>query len=215
MPALPTMVAYERPRRDIGFHFVDQVAREAKAVAGIEAITANSYTVRSTINPQLQRVVEATLQEGLWRYERSAGRLSFRSAEANLAAAIRRIEAERKPADKGPAWQQALRNARLPLYDVHWTPAVVIEKPPARRARAWRVGLRRRAHPAAFGRQRRRSAQARAPRRGAGARTRARPRTRPPRAPSCGYGRWCREWWWSWRTRPAASSPCPAAFPIR
>jgi hypothetical protein len=25
LPALPAMVAYERPRRDIGFHFVDQV----------------------------------------------------------------------------------------------------------------------------------------------------------------------------------------------
>jgi penicillin-binding protein 1A len=62
---LPTLVAYERPRRDIGFHFVDQVAREAKSVAGIEAITANSYTVRSTINPQLQRAVEEALQEGL------------------------------------------------------------------------------------------------------------------------------------------------------
>ena len=58
LPALPAMVAYERPRRDIGFHFVDQVAREAKSVAGIEAITANSYTVRSTINPPLQRAVE-------------------------------------------------------------------------------------------------------------------------------------------------------------
>ena len=66
------MVAYERPRRDIGFHFVDQVAREAKSVAGLETITANSYTVRSTINPQLQRAVETTLQEGLSRYERSA-----------------------------------------------------------------------------------------------------------------------------------------------
>ena len=53
LPALPAMVAYERPRRDIGFHFVDQVAREAKSVAGLETITANSYTVRSTINPQL------------------------------------------------------------------------------------------------------------------------------------------------------------------
>src|SRR5712692_8225256 len=50
LPALPAMVAYERPRREIGFHFVDQVAREAKAVAGIDAITANSYTVRSTIS---------------------------------------------------------------------------------------------------------------------------------------------------------------------
>ncbi len=88
LPALPTMVAYERPRRDIGFHFVDQVAREAKSLAGIDAITANSYTVRSTINPQLQRAVEAALQEGLWRYERSAGRVQFRAAEANLAQAV-------------------------------------------------------------------------------------------------------------------------------
>src|SRR6195256_4668194 len=77
LTTLPTMVAYERPHRDIGFHFVDQVAREAKSVAGIEAITANSYTVRSTISPPLQREVEGALQEGLWRYERNAGRLQF------------------------------------------------------------------------------------------------------------------------------------------
>jgi penicillin-binding protein 1A len=49
LPALPAMVAYERPRRDIGFHFVDQVAREAKSVAGLETITSSSYTVRRSI----------------------------------------------------------------------------------------------------------------------------------------------------------------------
>jgi membrane carboxypeptidase/penicillin-binding protein len=42
LPSLPAFVPYERPRRNIGFHFVDQVAREAKSIAGIEAITANS-----------------------------------------------------------------------------------------------------------------------------------------------------------------------------
>ena len=135
------LVAYERPRRDIGFHFVDQVAREAKSVAGIEAITANSYTVRSTINPQLQRAVETTLQEGLSRYERSAGRVQFVSPEAKLAKAVQRAEAERKPGDKRPAWQQALASARLPLYDVHWTPAIVVEKPGGKKGEAWRVGL--------------------------------------------------------------------------
>src|SRR5262245_15229431 len=92
LPPLPTMVAYERPRRDIGFHFVDQIAREAKSIAGIDAITANSYTVRSTISPPLQRAVEQALQEGLSRYERSAGRVQFRGAEANLAQAVHRIE---------------------------------------------------------------------------------------------------------------------------
>ena len=141
LPALPTMVAYERPRRDIGFHFVDQVAREAKSVAGIEAITAHSYTVRSTINPQLQRAAEAALQEGLWRYERSAGRVQFRAAEANLSQAIKRVEADKKVGDKRPAWQRALASARLPLYDVHWTPALVVEKPSGKKGEAWRVGL--------------------------------------------------------------------------
>ena len=90
-------------RRDIGFHFVDQVAREVKSLAGIQVITANSYTVRSTINPQLQRAVETTLQEGLSRYERSAGRVQFVSPEAKLGKAVERAEAEQKAGDKRPA----------------------------------------------------------------------------------------------------------------
>src|SRR3974390_1902738 len=141
LPSLPAMVPYERPRRDIGFHFVDQVAREAKAVAGIEAITANSYTVRSTISLPLQRAVEETLQEGLWRYERDAGRLQFQAPEANLAAAMKRIDVEQKPDDKRPAWQQALAKARLPLYDVHWSVAVVVEKLSGKKGESWRGGL--------------------------------------------------------------------------
>jgi penicillin-binding protein 1A len=138
---LPALVPYERPRRDIGFHFVDQVAREAKSIAGIEAITANSYTVRSTVSSQLQRAVEEALQEGLSRYERSAGRVQFRGAEANLSQAIKRIEADNRPGDKRPVWQRALATARLPLYDVHWTPAIVLEKPTGTKGQTWRVGL--------------------------------------------------------------------------
>jgi penicillin-binding protein 1A len=142
LPSLPALVAYERPRRDIGFHFVDQVAREAKSIAGIEAITTNSYTVRSTISPQLQRAVEKALQEGLSRYERSAGRVQFRGAEANLSQAIQRIQADNKTlGDRRPAWQRALATARLPLYDVHWTPAIVLERPTGKKGETWRVGL--------------------------------------------------------------------------
>jgi penicillin-binding protein 1A len=141
LPALPTMIAYERPHRDIGFHFVDQVAREAKSVAGIDAITANSYTVRSTISLPLQRAVEEALQEGLWRFEHNAGRVQLRGPEASLAKAVQKIEAERKAPDKKPAWQQALANARLPLYDVHWTSAVVVEKPSGKKGESWKVGL--------------------------------------------------------------------------
>jgi membrane carboxypeptidase/penicillin-binding protein len=140
-PLLPVMTSSERPRRDIGFHFVDQVVREAKSVAGIDAITAGSYTVRSTINGQLQRAVEESLQEGLFRYERRAGRLEFRGAEANLGQALGRIEADKTGADNRSAWQQALANARLPLYDVHWTPAVLVGKMGGKKGEAWRVGL--------------------------------------------------------------------------
>ena len=140
LPELPTLID-QRPRRDIGFYFSDQVVREAKSVAGLEPSAASTYTVRSTINQKLQRAVEGALQEGLSRYERNAGRVRFKDAEANLAKAIQRAEADKNSSDKRPAWQRALVTARLPLYDVHWTPAVVIETPAGRRGGAVRVGL--------------------------------------------------------------------------
>ena len=111
-----------------------------------------------------------------------------------------------KPGDKRPAWQQALASARLPLYDVHWTPAVVVEKPRRQEGRGLARRPGRRPHPAALDRQRRRAAQARALRRGARARDRGQGQERP-RAPNCGCARWCRARWWCWRTRPAASWP--------
>src|SRR5262249_55576963 len=205
LPPLPALVPYVRPRRDVGFHFVDQVAREAKSIAGIEAITANSYAVRSTISPQLQRAVEGPLQEGLSRYERSAGRVQFRGAEANLSQAILRIEADNRPGGKRPAWQRALATARLPLYDVHWTPAIVLEKPTGKKGETWRVGL-------ADGRILPLSLENATAQRKVTVYdvvlthvpTEA---ARRPHVPTCAYGRWCREQWSFWRTRPAASSP--------
>src|SRR5207249_6524440 len=84
-----SLVAYVNPRRDSGFHFVDYLAREAKTVARIDALTADSLTVHSTIQPELQRATEAALQEGLARFEIDGGRVVFQGAEANLADAIR------------------------------------------------------------------------------------------------------------------------------
>jgi penicillin-binding protein 1A len=145
------LVAYMNPRRDTGFHYVDNLAREAKAVAGIDALTADSYTVHSTILPELQRATEAALQEGLARFEIDGGRVSFAHAEANLANAIKRIQpdANTNPSPNSkppvqqksekPAWLQALTQARLPLYDVHWPVAVVVDK--GRSGDAIRVGL--------------------------------------------------------------------------
>ena len=123
-------------------------------------MTSKSYTIRTTIDVPLQRSIEEALQEGLSRYERDSGRVRFQGPEANLDAAIARIEgapkaaeakageskaadgkaADGKAADRRPAWQRALANARLPLYDVHWVPAVVIETRSGKRD-ALQVGL--------------------------------------------------------------------------
>jgi penicillin-binding protein 1A len=131
--------AYDRGRRDTGFQFVDQIAREAKADAAIKSLTADSYTVRSTVLPALQRATEAALQEGLARYERNTGRLKFTGPEVNLAKAIERITTQKKD-DKTPAWRRALAEARLPLYDVHWDAAVVIDNGRGKNSHV-RVGL--------------------------------------------------------------------------
>jgi 1A family penicillin-binding protein len=144
---LPTLVAHRRPQRNEGFYFVDHVAQEAKALGGIENLTAGSYTVRSTVVPELQRSTEAALQEGLARYEMSMGRARFAGAEANLSEAIKRIETEnaKTPADPAKpqraAWQQALESARLPLYDVHWPAGVVLDNGRGKKAGVIRVGL--------------------------------------------------------------------------
>jgi membrane carboxypeptidase/penicillin-binding protein len=134
--------AFSRPRRDTGFHLVDEVGREARALAGIGSLTAKTYEVRSTIRPDLQRATEAALQEGLAQYERSAGRAEFKGAEANLSDAIKKLENDPKTDRGKPIWLIALERSRLPLYDVHWTPALVVERATRGGADSIRVGLR-------------------------------------------------------------------------
>src|SRR5215469_3725095 len=143
----PKLVAYAAPRRDTGYHFIDFLGREAKA-DGVTSLTARSYTVHSTIDAQLQRDTEAALQEGLARYELSSGRMQFRGPEANIGEAVRKLESDNRAGMSAamptgtPAWQQALQAARLPLYDVHWTAAVVLSKGGGKKGdEAIRVGL--------------------------------------------------------------------------
>ncbi|MBM1174168.1 penicillin-binding protein 1A [Microvirga arabica] len=140
---LPGRAPYERTRRTMGFHFVDHVSRDARTLAGIESLTAGGYTVRTTINAALQQETEAALQDGLARYELSIGRQRYQGPEANIAEAVRALEGSKDPEEKMPAWQRALKAVRLPLYDVHWTAAVVIEKGRDRKTKAnvLRVGL--------------------------------------------------------------------------
>ena len=138
----PKLVAFEQKRRDTGFHFIDFLGREAKS-DGIARLTAEPYTVHSTINAVLQREAEAALQDGLARYETSAGRAQFRGPEANIGAAIQKLllSANGTPGAL-PTWQQALQELRLPLADVHWEPAVILDRGGKRGDGVIRVGLR-------------------------------------------------------------------------
>jgi 1A family penicillin-binding protein len=141
LAAFSSVTRYERVRRETGYHFIDEVAREAKTVAGIESLTTSTYTIRTTVRPDLQRATEAALQDGLARYEQNTGRTAFHGAETNLANAVHRLE--RSGNAEQPAWRRALENARLPLYDVHWTSAIVIDIGRSRESRSiFRVGLK-------------------------------------------------------------------------
>ena len=70
-------VPNNRVRRNTGFHLVDEVGREARAGRRHQQPDRQSYQVRSTIRPGLQRAAEAALQDGLAQYEQSAGRVEF------------------------------------------------------------------------------------------------------------------------------------------
>ena len=140
----PKLQAFEQRRRDSGLHFVDFLSREAKS-DGVTSLTAEPYTVHSTINAALQREAESSLQEGLARFEMSSGRVSFRGPEANLGDAIQKLSSGTGAAAAGglPPWQRALQAARLPLVDVHWEPAVILDKGGGKRGDGnLRVGIR-------------------------------------------------------------------------
>ena len=145
LAAPPKLLSFERKRRDSGLHFIDFLSREAKT-DGILSLTAEPYTVHSTINASLQRMVEAALQEGLARYEIDAGRVQFRGPEANIGDAVQKLSASGGTAAAPgalPAWQQALQAVKLPLSDVHWEPAVILDKGGGKRGDGnIRVGIR-------------------------------------------------------------------------
>ncbi|MGZ5829947.1 MAG: penicillin-binding protein 1A, partial [Xanthobacteraceae bacterium] len=118
----PQLASYERTRRDSGFHFLDQVTREAKSL-NLDLLHSPGAVVKSTIQPDLQRAAELALQDGLARYEANTGRARFVGPETNLSEAVAKLTADKS---SKPTWQQALETARLPLYDVHWTPAIIL-----------------------------------------------------------------------------------------
>ena len=106
---VPTLVAFERPRRDFGFHFTDQVA--ARGAHASPASRGSPPRPTRSARPSTRSCSgppRVALQEGLARYEAATGRVQFQAAEANLGDAIRRIESQGQANADKPAWQQAL-----------------------------------------------------------------------------------------------------------
>lgn len=153
LAAPPKLVPFVHIARNSGFGFVDYLGHEAKS-DGVDNLTAAPYQVHSTINAELQEQTEADLQEGLARYEISTGRMEFHGPEANVADAVSKLQAGNQTGTPDavskpqagsqtgpPAWQTALQGARLPLYDVHWTPAVVLDRGNGKGGGTIHVGL--------------------------------------------------------------------------
>src|SRR5712675_70557 len=122
-------------------YFADQVGRELKQRIAQHTLATGSYTIRSTLHPELQHATELALQEGLARFEMDSGRIEFHGPETSLAQSIERLKTEKISRPK-PLWQLALQETRLPLYDVHWQAAVVTEKLRTKNGASVRVGLR-------------------------------------------------------------------------
>jgi membrane carboxypeptidase/penicillin-binding protein len=145
---VPRIEPYQKPRRTAGFHFIDHLMREAKTLVGMQSLTSESYTVHSTINTKLQRAAESALQDGLSRYEIRANRVKYEGPEANLGETTAKVETEqtthalRRGRVIKPIWQIALERVRLPLYDVHWPNAVVLQKRTEAGQPQIKVGLR-------------------------------------------------------------------------
>ena len=100
-------------------------------VAGRHAVAdRGSYTVRSTIKPSCSAPPKRVA--GRPRALRAQQPGAVRGPELNLGEAKCASHRESTRARGGPlckpAWQMALESARLPLYDVHWAAAVVLEK---------------------------------------------------------------------------------------
>ena len=121
----PQLVAYERIRRDSGFHFLDQVAREAKSL-GVDLLNSGGHGRAFDHSPGLAAGGRTGVagRAGALRGEYRARALS--SGRRPISPTRLRSSSARQDVGAKPAWQQALEAARMPLYDVHWTPAIVL-----------------------------------------------------------------------------------------
>jgi 1A family penicillin-binding protein len=113
-----TLAPFEPPHARAAYYFLDEIIRDARRQAGLQSLTAASYTVKSTIDRELQKVTEKALQEGLANYEIMSGRLGPFEREGTLTSEIEKSHS---------TWQEALQKTKPKLFDVQWTLATVLD----------------------------------------------------------------------------------------
>jgi membrane carboxypeptidase/penicillin-binding protein len=110
------VVTFESPRRRAAYYFLDEIQREVKRNLKISGLTSGSYTVRSTIDPELQKETEAALQDGLAAWELPRRRALWTGPVGSLADDLTKYK---------KTWQELLPSAHSKYYDIQWPLATV------------------------------------------------------------------------------------------
>ncbi len=100
-------------------YFAEEVRRELAARYGDDDLYKGGLSVRTTVDPRLQGIADATLRNGLYAYDRRHG---WRGAITRLATEVR-LDA---PVD----WKRELAKVERPKGLLHWSLAVVLGADP-------------------------------------------------------------------------------------
>jgi len=101
------------PPRD---YFTDEIRRQLSRDFGEGEFFTEGYTVRATVDPELQPVAAQSLRRGLEEYDRAQG--VWRGTGVTIASDLLKDE---------ETWREALSEADVPRDIEGWFPAVVLE----------------------------------------------------------------------------------------
>jgi penicillin-binding protein 1A len=94
-------------------YFTEEVRRQLYSMFGEKALYEGGLSVRTTLNPRLQRIARRSLRQGLEGYDRRHG---WRGPLAHV--------------DPGPSWDEALSQVPRPAALGTWQMAVVLDLSP-------------------------------------------------------------------------------------
>ena len=128
----PLGLVRQATRTSVGAeYFVEELRRELIAKYGEERMKKGGYSVRSTLDPELQHYADEALRKGVVAYDRRHG---YRGPVARLP--------ELYGARWAEGWQQKLARVERPSGSAAWSLAVVLKTEPSRAAIGFADGRR-------------------------------------------------------------------------